>query len=344
MPRQTTSLGAGQRSARDFHQWDPAPALRPRVDAALVDAAAPRYVARLRLAYAATARNQLLIVSDRNEGAFRAGDDLSAAWEASAAALTVHAGALSLTVPGPGPADASEPYLWAPSAEGLARQRTFLDAYWLLPAPARRTTRLTLDDGRGSGRVDLRVPRPVLRAGAPPPAPAAAGARWRAAARALAPSRGLLAAVEVRHDAAAGPLLFVNAGRARELGGREYLGLPFTWRLAPAEPDRAPTTRIAVPWAGEEMAAAIEDAKGLTGATVILSEWSVDPLSRHGGALEWSMTMYATRARAAEDANGAPVAGAVPRFLIVDLGMTPHADRPAVTARYTPETDPWTFA
>ena len=122
-------------------------------------------------------------------------------------------------------------------------------------------------------------------------------------------------------------------------------GSRVTWRLAPAEPDRAPTTQIAVPWAGEEMAAAIEDAKGLTGATVILSEWSVDPLLPDRPAeLEWSMTMYATRARAAEDANGTPVAGAVPRFLIVDLGMTPHADRPAVTARYTPETDPWTFA
>lgn len=194
-------------------------------------------------------------------------------------------------------------------------------------------------------RIVFRIPRPALHFLADPPAPSAAGARWRRAARALAGGRGSLAACEIRHPASPVALRLASAGREVSLGGRDYLGVPFRWRLAPDEPDREPRTQIAIPWAGPEMGRLLEASGGGVGAEVRLEEWSFDPAAPDAPhQLEWRVVFHVAAASVDEVEDAEPVAGETPRALILDLGVSPDAGRPAVTARYTPESDPWAFA
>lgn len=229
-------------------------------------------------------------------------------------------------------------------------------------AVAGRVSRLPLRPVRGiassgpaevGGRVQLRVPLSAtfripasmalaLRA---PPGPHAAGLRWRRTVRSLVAERGLLAAAAISHPNAPEPIRIVSASRERVLGGLTWLGVPFTWRLAADEPDRGPRTQIAIPWTGREMAELLEAAEGGVGAAVELSEWSFDPdLPEIPAEPEWRLRFHVTGSRVVPLQDAEPVAGQLPQLLVLDLGVTPRADRPAVSARFAPESDPWAFA
>ena len=192
----------------------------------------------------------------------------------------------------------------------------------------------------------FRIPAGGLSVRRVPGSPAAAGRRWRSAIRALLPEHGLLAALEIRHPLAAEPVRLVSAPRDHVLGGRNHTGLPFQWRLAADERDRAPRTQIVIPWAGREMADLLETAAGGVGAAVDISEWSFDPDNGEPPEPEWRLCFHVVAANVAPVPEGRDAAAGAPvlHALILDLGVTPRADRPGVSARYTPETDPWIFA
>ena len=221
------------------------------------------------------------------------------------------------------------------------------------PAIAIRARPATLDIALAPGRplvripltATFRIPARMALAHRAAPGPHAAGARWRRTVRALLPERGLLAACVIEHPMAPAPLRIVSAPRDRVLGGIEYLGLPFTWRLAPDEADRGPRTQIAIPFAGPEMAELLEASGGGVGASIELSEWSFDPDDPDAPAEpEWRVRLHVTGAAVAPVRDAPELAGEQPQILLLDLGVTPRADRPAVAARYTPESDPWLFA
>ena len=111
-----------------------------------------------------------------------------------------------------------------------------------------------------------------------PPAPAAAGARFRRAVRALARDRDLLQAIVIEHPKAPAPARIVNRTSDAVLGGLLYAAGSFASRLPNDEADRPPRAQIVMPFAGREMAALLDATDGGIGARIELSEWSVDPL------------------------------------------------------------------
>ena len=229
------------------------------------------------------------------------------------------------------------PIALAPGRPALAHRARPL-ALPLALAPGRPVVRIPLT-------AAFRIPARMALAHRAAPAPHAAGARWRRTVRALVPERGLLAACVIEHPLAPEPLRIVSAPRGRALGGIAYLGVPFTWRLAPDEADRGPRTQIAIPWTGPEMAELLEASGGGVGASIELSEWSLDPLDPEAPAEpEWRLRFHVTAAAVTPLKDAPELAGERPRALVLDLGVTPRADRPAVAARYTPESDPWLFA
>ncbi len=346
MARQTIPIGAGERVLDHWHEWTFAANARPEIDAALTDAVGRRFLTFLRVACSSAAGgNQVTLAAGQTRPGSRAGDDLSAAWEAHDSALTLRAGNLSLAIPGPG-ASAAEPYTWNVGAARLAAQRAFLDAFAALPQADRDAALLILDDGAPlPPLVEIRIPAALALAHRSPPAPLQAGVRWRRAIRSLTPDRGLLAAVIISHPKAAEPARIVSGARDRVLGGFPYLGAPFTWRLANDEPDRPPRSQLLIPWAGREMAELLESTDGGVGGRVELSEWSFDPDNPDAAPeAEWRVRLSLTAAKVGHIKDGRFVAGTPPQLLVVDLGVTPRADRPAVSMRYTPESDPWLYA
>ena len=191
-------------------------------------------------------------------------------------------------------------------------------------------------------RFTMRIEFEALHS--PPASPATAGAGWRRAAQSLSADRGLLPAACIDHPDILEPACIVASGRDTVLGGRLYLGAPFTLRLGNDEADRAPRALLSIFWAGREMAALLEATDGAIGATCELSEWSFDPLNPDDYELEWRLKYHVVGSNAAALRRREIPAGRRPQALNLTLGVTPRGDRPAVSARYTPETDPWLFA
>ena len=178
-----------------------------------------------------------------------------------------------------------------------------------------------------------------------PPTPATAGSNWRRAAQSLSADRGLVAAAAIEHPDAPEPAYIVSAARDLVLGRRNWLGAPFTVRLANDEDDRPPQAQLSIFWAGRGMAALLEATGGGVGATVELSEWSFDPLDPLPVyEREWQLKFHVVGSNVAQLRHRDIPAGRRPQALNLILGVTPRADRPAVSARYIPETDPWVFA
>lgn len=81
------------------------------------------------------------------------GPDLSDAWESHSSAITIRAGDLSITIPGPNhpgnlTLDASEPYRWGPPIPVITDG--FWDEYRALSDEVKAQTTITLDDGERS--------------------------------------------------------------------------------------------------------------------------------------------------------------------------------------------------
>ena len=81
------------------------------------------------------------------------GPDLSDAWESHSSAITIRAGELSITMPGPNhpdnlALDVSEPYLWGPPLSDILSD--FWNDYRALSDEVKAQTTITLDDGERS--------------------------------------------------------------------------------------------------------------------------------------------------------------------------------------------------
>lgn len=321
---------------------------RPRVPPDLMASGEAAFLSAIQLGRTTAGRLSRFELRASQTGTDRAGD-LVAAWETHAKAIAFEAGGLSVVAPGPAAPghnrnDDTEPYSWNPTDAQLALQRAFADAYLALPQADRDATVLALDDG-SAPLATIRIPAAMALIHRAPQAPLAAGARWRRTVRSLLPERGVLGAAEIEHPLAPEPVRIVSAGRPHRLGGRTWLGVPFKWRLAADEPDRGPRTQLVIPWAGQEMADLLEASDGAVDATVALSEWSFDPRDPEAALEpEWRLRFNVVDSNVVAIEDAPLVAGQQPQALVLDLGVTPRADRPAVSARATPASDPWAFA
>lgn len=163
-----------------------------------------------------------------------------------------------------------------------------------------------------------------------PVSPADAGARFRRAARALAPDRALVAAVELTHPAAPAPARAVADTAPREIEGATWPALRFGLRLADDSDDRPPRAEVWLDNVGRVLTDWIEASRGAAGAKARILQLSVDPAT--GAAeVEWEQTLAIQEVR-------------VDRSRVVaTLGVPSLRGRVSVIARHDPRRSPGLF-
>ena len=125
-----------------------------QIPASLVAGEDPAFLRRFRIRYISIFGEVQFYVATTGEGGDPSADDpqMMQGWEEYASAITLAAGSLSITIPGPGwgdnvYADTEEAYFWYTPASLVEELTDFIDAYVLLSDEEKAGTTLTLDDG-----------------------------------------------------------------------------------------------------------------------------------------------------------------------------------------------------
>ena len=163
-------------------------------------------------------------------------------------------------------------------------------------------------------------------------APRDAAERWRRAARALAPARALVAAVEISHPLAPSPIRAVNDTRGHTVEGHSYAALRFGLRIADDRDGQTPRAEIWIDNVGRVLTQWIEAARGGAGATVRVLQLSADPASPAlASIIEWEQSLELIEVRVDRtQARGR-------------LGFPSLRGRQAVIARHDPDRSPGLF-
>ena len=168
---------------------------------------------------------------------------------------------------------------------------------------------------------------------APEAVPAsAANARWRRAARALAPARALVWGLEITHPDVADPVRVVSDTRDHTAGGETWVSLRFGARLAADAPNAPPRAELWVDNVGAVVTDWVTAAGGGAGARARVVQLSADPADPAAASeIEWEQTlrvesMTIDRAR-----------------VTARLGPPSARGRQAVTARHDPRRSPGLF-
>ena len=162
-------------------------------------------------------------------------------------------------------------------------------------------------------------------------APREASERWRRAARALAPTRVLLIALEITHPDAPGPIRVVNDVADREIEGKTYVALRFGARLASDTEGQPPRAELVLDNVGRVVTQWIEVARGGAGAVVRLIQVSVDPDDPASAEVEWEQTLHVQSMQV----DRAQVSARI--------GVPSLRGREAVIARHDPSRSPGLF-
>ena len=163
-------------------------------------------------------------------------------------------------------------------------------------------------------------------------APRDAAARWRRAARALAPARALLAAAEISHPAAPAPVRIVNDTRPHTIEGRAFAALRFGARIADDTDGGPPRAELWMDNVGRPLTQWLDAARGAAGARARILQVSADPADpRAASVVEWEQTLalYDTRIDRAR--------------VTARLGYPSLRGRAAVVARHDPARSPGLF-
>ena len=163
-----------------------------------------------------------------------------------------------------------------------------------------------------------------------PGAAGAAGARFRRAARALAPDRALIAAVELTHPAAPGPARAVNDTAPRVIEGSLWPALRFGARLADDSGDRPPRAELWLDNVGAVLTGWIEASRGAAGASARVIQLSIDPAT-DAVDIEWEQTLEVQQVTV--DRSRVTAA----------LGVPNLRGRASVVARHDPARSPGLF-
>ena len=160
--------------------------------------------------------------------------------------------------------------------------------------------------------------------------PVEAGARFRRAARALAPDRALIVAVELTHPAAPGPARAVADTAPRVIEGNSWPALRFGLRLADDADDRPPRAELQLDNVGRVLTDWIEASRGAAGAKARILQLSVDPAT-DAAEVEWEQTLAIQEVRVDRS-----------RVTAV-LGVPSLRGRVSVVARHDPRRSPGLF-
>ncbi len=163
-------------------------------------------------------------------------------------------------------------------------------------------------------------------------APRGAAARWRRAARALAPARALVAAVEISHPLAPAPARAVNDTRAHILDGVAFPALRFGVRIADDREGQPPRAELWIDNVGRPLTQWIEAARGAAGARARILQASADPADPDAPSIvEWERTLELRDVR-------------IDRARVTArLGAPSLRGRAAVIARHDPARSPGLF-
>ena len=156
-------------------------------------------------------------------------------------------------------------------------------------------------------------------------------ARWRRAARALAPERALLHAVEITHPDAPAPARAVNDARGWTIEGNAYPALRFGLRIADDVEGRPPRAELWMDNVGAALTQWIERARGAAGARARMIQVSAVPGDDDSLEVEWDQTLEVREVR-------------VDRARVTArLGVPSLRGRRAVLARHDPDASPGLF-
>ncbi len=147
MAEWTYKIGAPSNEGSGYLRWDRLQS--GAIDSGLVDGGGMAHLRVLRLYYGSFSR--LYTSPSLVQSSFNLGPDLTAAFEQSAHAITVSAGSLSVTVPGPNHTtnqykDTQEPYTFLPSVSVRNEINAFITAYRRLSGDDQAETMITLSD------------------------------------------------------------------------------------------------------------------------------------------------------------------------------------------------------
>ena len=152
MANHTLIIGAGVFFSSRL-QWTPFPdGSGHLIDPALVELLVPIYLRSFRLSYSPGASSQFKTsIADTGSGS-GFGPQMTSIWEGFSGAITLAAGGLSITLPGPthpdnAGSDSTEPYSWNIPTNRQPDLSTFATAYDALTDVEKAATTLTLDDG-----------------------------------------------------------------------------------------------------------------------------------------------------------------------------------------------------
>ena len=149
----TDTIGAPFRSDANRVHWGSPGASSPLselIPSSLVFGGGIAYLRTL-LLFDTGVQHVRLLTSVTSDGLVGTSEDLVSGWEGLSSAVTISAGSLSLSLPGPShpsnqSSDATEPYLWVPSTAKITEIETFITDYNALTAAQKAATTLTLRD------------------------------------------------------------------------------------------------------------------------------------------------------------------------------------------------------